>query len=145
MSFYPRIERICPYLDRLDAVMDGDFCRMCKRTVHDLTDMSDAERSAVMAACGGDACVSYRMRLSPALAAAALAASTAVMLPAPAMAQQRAKVRPAPTRVPKAPRLIRPPKPVEYPIMMVTAGLPAPLDPPPPPPPAERRPEAKPD
>lgn len=132
MPFYPKIERICPYLDRLDAVMDGDFCRMCKRTVHDLTDMNDGERSAFMAACGGDACISYKMKLSPALVAAALAAGAAVMLPAPAMAQQRSKGSPAQVRVPKPPRYVRLPKPVRYvPIPMVTAGLPAPIDPPP--------------
>lgn len=89
MSMIPKIERICPVLDKLDAAMDGDFCRMCKRTVHDLTDFSAQERTDFLVACRGDACVSYSFRLSPAVAAAALAAGTVALLaPGSAMAQR---------------------------------------------------------
>ena len=128
MSQFPKIASVCPYLDRLDSVLDGDFCRMCKRDVYDLTDMDDAERRVFMAACGGDACVRYTMRLSPAVAAAALAAATVVAVaPSAAMAQQRhhkpkhAHVRPARIYYPPTiavataggPAMIEPPKPVE--------------------------------
>ena len=89
MSLFPKIERVCPYLDRLDEAMDGDFCRMCKRTVHDLTDMTDPERAAFLTACGGDACVSYTAYVRPAVAAALVAASAAVLvIPDTAMAQR---------------------------------------------------------
>jgi predicted Fe-S protein YdhL (DUF1289 family) len=73
MAFFPKIQSPCPYKSRLASVMDGDFCRMCERQVFDLTEMSDTERSAFMAGCGEEVCVSYRF--GPAIAAAALAAA----------------------------------------------------------------------
>jgi predicted Fe-S protein YdhL (DUF1289 family) len=82
MAFFPRIQSPCPYKSDLAAVMDGDFCRMCKRTVFDLTDMTDGERRALLAGCGEEVCVSYRVR--PAAVAAALAAAA---MPAAAAAQ----------------------------------------------------------
>jgi len=87
MTQFPAIQRSCPYLERLDSVIEGDYCRMCHRTVHDLTAMDKRERSAFLAACGGDACVSYTMNVKPALAAALIAASAAVLAaPDPALA-----------------------------------------------------------
>jgi hypothetical protein len=87
MTPFPAIQRPCPYLDRLDAVIDAGFCSMCRRHVHDLTAMDERERSAFLAACGGDACVSYTMNVKPALAAALIAASAAVLaVPDPALA-----------------------------------------------------------
>lgn len=121
MSEFPKIASVCPFLERLDSVMDGDFCTMCKRDVHDLTDMDDAERRAFMDACGGDACVKYTMRLSPALAAAALAASAAILVPAPAMAQ-RHKARPHHARVPTIQQFRQ--------VAVMTAGVPAIVEPP---------------
>lgn len=79
MTPFPPIQRPCPYLDRLDSVIDAGFCRMCRREVHDLTAMDDGERAGFLAACGGDACVSYRLNVKPALAAAMIAASAAVL------------------------------------------------------------------
>lgn len=136
MALFPKIERACPYLDRLDEAMDGDFCRMCQRTVHDLTGMTRAERTAFVAGCGGEACVSYAVRLKPAVAAAALAASTAILMaPAPATAQQRHKRPPAPVHM----RTVRMPPPVYY-----TAGMIMPLPPPEPVKPADAAPSQKP-
>ena len=87
MSPFPRIQSPCPYIDRLDSVIDGGFCRMCRREVHDLTAMDEQERADFLAACGGDACVSYTMNVKPALAAALIAASAAVLaVPAAALA-----------------------------------------------------------
>ena len=69
MALFPRIQSPCPYKANLAAVMDGDFCRMCKREVTDLTAMSDGERVAFFGACKGDkVCVTYTL---PVLAAAA--------------------------------------------------------------------------
>jgi hypothetical protein len=114
MSLLPLIQRPCPYIDRLESVMEGDFCRMCRRQVHDLTDMDDAGRAAFLAACGGDACVSYRLSVRPAIAAALLAASAAALVaPDPALARKHGVSRPHPPRQPRVQM-----------IPMVTAGLP---------------------
>lgn len=82
MPIFPRIDGPCPYKDRLSAIMDGDFCRMCQRTVHDLTAMDDHERASFLATCETKVCVSYRVSRA-ALGVAAVAAA-AVALPAAA-------------------------------------------------------------
>lgn len=84
MALFPRVQRPCPYKSDLSAVMDGDFCRMCKRNVIDLTAWSDAERVQFLSSCETEICVSYRLPLKPALVAAAMAASVAAL---PAAAQ----------------------------------------------------------
>jgi hypothetical protein len=87
MAVFPKIDSPCPYKSNVAAVMDGDMCRMCKRQVFDLSDMRDEERIAFMAGCTEDeVCVSYRIPLRPALAAAAMAVS--VMAPMAAAAQE---------------------------------------------------------
>ncbi len=73
MAVFPKIQSPCPYKSDLRAVMDGDFCRMCERHVFDLTAWSDDERVAFLAGCEEEVCVSYRLPLRPAVAAAALA------------------------------------------------------------------------
>ena len=91
---FPRIDRPCPYADRLAQVMEGDYCRMCKRTVFDLSAMDERERRAFLGGCAGEEiCVRYTVR--PALAAVALAASVIAL---PALAQQA----PAPDSLPAA-------------------------------------------
>jgi hypothetical protein len=45
-----------------------DFCGQCKRRVHNLDGMSDAQRMAFFATCSGEVCVSYTVRRSGALA-----------------------------------------------------------------------------
>ncbi len=82
MARFPKIDRPCPYKANLAAVMDGDFCTMCRRSVIDLDTMSDTDRALFLASCDEEVCVSYRFR--PALAAAALAAA---FVPAAAAAQ----------------------------------------------------------
>lgn len=134
MFLFPKIERVCPWLDRLDEAMDGDFCKMCKRTVHDMTGKDEAEQAAFLTACGGDACVSYTFRLSPAVAAAALAAGTVALLaPGSAMAQRHEPLPPhamkeppyplyvtggvpPPIEIPKAPEPPTPPEPPKEPV-----------------------------
>jgi hypothetical protein len=117
MSLLPLIQRPCPYLDRLEAVMEGDHCRMCRRDVYDLTAMDDAERTAFLAACGGDACIRYTFNAKPALAAALIAASVAVA----AMPATAAPRRHHPAQVQAPPVTVQ----------MVTAGLPPPVAEPP--------------
>jgi predicted Fe-S protein YdhL (DUF1289 family) len=100
MPIYPKVQSPCPYKSDLAAVMDGDFCRMCERQVFDLTQMSDGERFAFMAGCAEDEiCVSYRVPLRPAIAAAALAAAT-VAMPGMAAAQEVAPVAPVAAEAP---------------------------------------------
>jgi predicted Fe-S protein YdhL (DUF1289 family) len=77
MPLFPKVQSPCPYKSRLAAVMDGDFCRMCERQVFDLTALSYGERRAFLAGCEEEVCVSYRLPLRGAMAAAALAAATA--------------------------------------------------------------------
>ncbi len=121
---FPRIQRPCPYLDRLDEVIEQDFCRMCKREVHDLTHMDEGRRADFLAACGGDVCVKYTAMLRPAVAAAAVAASVAAFAQ-PALAQDhRARRVHAPSTV-----VLEPPM-----VAVVLGGAPVPpRDPPPPP------------
>ena len=77
MAIFPKIQSPCPYKSELAAVMDGDFCRMCKRQVFDLSDWSDGERVAFLARCSDEVCVSYRLPLRALLAAATLASLAA--------------------------------------------------------------------
>jgi predicted Fe-S protein YdhL (DUF1289 family) len=84
MPIFPEIQSPCPYKNSLATLMDGDMCRMCQRQVFDLTAMSDGERTAFLAGCRDEICVSYRLPIRPAIAALALAA--AVGLPSAAAA-----------------------------------------------------------
>jgi hypothetical protein len=124
MTPFPKIQRVCPYLDRLDGVIDAGHCRMCRRDVHDLSAMDEPERAAFLAACGAETCVSYRLDVKPAVAAAMIAASAAVLaVPAAAAAASHRSVRHhhRPSLAPFRTVPIR------------TAGMIAPVSPPPPP------------
>jgi len=87
MASYPRIQSPCPYKGALADLMEGDTCRLCRRTVFDITDWSDAQRVAFLEGCRGEVCVSYRAPLriagAAALAAAALAAPATAAQAAP--------------------------------------------------------------
>jgi len=85
MPIFPKIQSPCPYQSDLAAAMDGAMCRICKRNVFDLSAMNDGERLAFLAGCEEEVCVSYRVPLRPAIAAAALAAAA---LSVPAAAQE---------------------------------------------------------
>lgn len=84
MARFPKIDSPCPYKSQLAAVLDGDFCRMCKREVFDLSGWTDGERAAFLSGCETEVCVRYTLPLRPAIAAAALAAAAVA---APAYAQ----------------------------------------------------------
>ncbi|MCW3846121.1 hypothetical protein OF829_02650 [Sphingomonas sp. LB-2] len=130
MPLFPKIERSCPYLDRLDEAMDGDFCRMCKRNVYDLTGMTDPQRAAFLAACGGDACVRYTAFVRPAVAAALVAASAAVLVAEPAMAQRHEPIPPRALNPPYVPVLLGGvPPPVEVPVVLAGEPVPPPEPP----------------
>jgi predicted Fe-S protein YdhL (DUF1289 family) len=92
MASFPKIQSPCPYQGNLAAIMDGDFCRMCRRQVFDITGWTDGERKAFLAGCREEVCVSYRI-VRPALAAAALAAAA---IPTAAAAQDQAAPAAAP-------------------------------------------------
>src|SRR3954468_6176196 len=118
MTSFPRIQRPCPYLDQLDAVVDDGFCRMCRRDVHDLTGMDEQQRADFVVDCG-DTCVSYTMQVKPAVAAALIAASAAVLV-----APEGAGAKPRGSRRHHHHHQARPiPMP---PVLMRTAGIIAP-------------------
>ena len=83
MSRFPRIDSPCPYKSQAASFMDGDMCRLCQRQVFDLSAMGEDDRIAFLRGCGEEICVSYRLPVRPAIAAAALAAA-AFALPAAA-------------------------------------------------------------
>lgn len=86
MAKFPVIQSPCPYKANLAAVMEGDFCTMCKRTVTDLTAMNDDERVSFFAGCEGDVCVSYALPKKQAVAA--MLAAAALAMPMAATAQE---------------------------------------------------------
>ncbi|HEX5181996.1 MAG TPA: hypothetical protein VFW19_02470 [Allosphingosinicella sp.] len=86
MPIFPQIQSPCPYKSRLASVMEGDLCRMCNRRVIDLSMISDGDRIAFMKGCEQEVCVSYRLPVRPAVAAAALAVAAAA-IPTAAAAQ----------------------------------------------------------
>lgn len=89
MALFPKIDSPCPYKGDLAAVLDGDFCRMCKRDVFDLSGWSDGERAAFLSGCETEVCVRYTLPIRPAIAAAALAVAA---IATPAFAQDAAAV-----------------------------------------------------
>ena len=84
MAFNPKIDNPCPYKNNLSAVMDGDFCTMCKRNVFDLNGMNDEARQSFLASCSTEVCVSYTL---PVKQVAAIAAAATLLTPLPLAAQ----------------------------------------------------------
>ena len=81
MARVPLITSPCPLRFASMPTAGMDFCGNCKRRVHNLDGMSDAQRIAFFANCSGEVCVSYSVRRSPALAGVlGLAAAAASML-----------------------------------------------------------------
>ena len=85
MKFFPKVYSPCPYKGALSDIMDGDICRLCKREVHDLTDMAEDAKLALFDSCSDEICVTYRIDMRPALAAMAVGAG--VMAPTALAAQ----------------------------------------------------------
>jgi hypothetical protein len=78
MAIFPKVQSPCPYKGNLSDIMDGEVCRLCKREVFDLTDMSDRDRVAFIKGCSGEVCVSYRIPvMAAAIAAFAIATPVA--------------------------------------------------------------------
>lgn len=59
MPSFPRIDSPCPLSAEELRAIDG-HCDRCDKHVHALSDMSEAERRALLAAATGPICVSYR-------------------------------------------------------------------------------------
>ena len=59
MPSFPRIDSPCPLSAEEQRAIDG-HCDRCDKHVHALSDMSEAERRALLAAATGPICVSYR-------------------------------------------------------------------------------------
>jgi hypothetical protein len=90
MARVPVVESPCPVAGRPLPDGTSDHCGICDRAVHNLDRISAAERRVFMAACTGQVCVAYTVRLPasglrPRLAAASIvAAATIASLPAAA-------------------------------------------------------------
>lgn len=84
MAKFPKISSPCPVKANLSAYMDGDQCRMCKRTVYDLSAMTQTEQDVFLAGCKEDICVSYKLPIASTVGAAIAAAA---MMSSPAVAQ----------------------------------------------------------
>lgn len=97
MARVPVITSPCPLRFASMPSAGRDFCGQCKRRVHNLDGMSDAQRSAFFANCSGEVCVAYTVRAPMLLAAAlGLGAAAAAFTSLPASAQD-AGAKPAST------------------------------------------------
>lgn len=81
---FPRIQSPCPYKGNIAAILENDICRLCKREVFDLTDMSEKEQASFFKSCSGDVCVRYSLPVRGAAVASLALAATAL----PAAAQE---------------------------------------------------------
>jgi hypothetical protein len=86
MTLRPRIARTCPARANLTLAMEGAYCRLCRKTVHNLDAMSATQRCALFASAREEVCVSYRMPASLAAAALGLAALPAAAQTPPTLA-----------------------------------------------------------
>lgn len=95
MDGFPRISRPCPVADRLDEVMDGDFCRQCSKRVVDLDELGTAARLRTLAEAREELCVSYKHPAAKALIAATALAAGIMAMPAAAQDAPTAQAAPA--------------------------------------------------
>lgn len=94
MDGFPKISRPCPVADRLNEVMDGDFCRQCSKRVLNLETLGKVERLRTLAAARAELCISYKRPSAKMLiAATALGAGIAA---SPALAQEAPTAQSAP-------------------------------------------------
>ena len=75
MACVPRIDQPCPLSREARRGLAG-YCGHCRKTVHSLDGLDEAQRRALLRGASGPICVSYRV--SAGLGAAALALSLAV-------------------------------------------------------------------
>ena len=59
MPAFPKIDSPCPLRWKTQPAAGRDFCSQCRRRVHNLDAMGEAERRALLAGCETDICVSY--------------------------------------------------------------------------------------
>jgi hypothetical protein len=86
MARVPVITSPCPIRWK-SAPRDGaDFCGQCQRRVHNLDVMSEAQREAFFADCGGKVCVSYTVARPRALAGIGVSVVAGAFATAAAMA-----------------------------------------------------------
>ena len=82
MASFPRIESPCPLRISALPTEGKDFCSMCERTVHNLSSMSQFERSVFMRSCTGKVCAAYSVPVANAkrLALASVGFGVAIVL-----------------------------------------------------------------
>lgn len=84
MPAFPKIDSPCPLRWKTQPAAGRDFCSQCRRRVHNLDAMCEAERRALLAGCETDICVSYsvpRRRMAAAGLAVALSFGAAATEP----------------------------------------------------------------
>jgi hypothetical protein len=59
MAEYPKIDSPCPIKWTSLPEAGNNFCKLCERSVHNLSAMTQTERKAFMASCTGSVCVAY--------------------------------------------------------------------------------------
>jgi hypothetical protein len=79
MAVFPKIQSPCPYKGDLADIVEGDVCKLCQHKVHDITDMSDAERFDLVNNAKTELCVSYKVGARSVLAAMAAGAAITSM------------------------------------------------------------------
>jgi hypothetical protein len=80
MALFPKITSACPYKGKLSDILDDTKCQLCKREVHDLSDMSDHERAQFLSSCEeNEICVSYRLPVTAVLMATSMISAESVL------------------------------------------------------------------
>jgi hypothetical protein len=80
MASFPKIESPCPLRVTALPSPGKDFCSMCERKVHNLSAMSQFERSVFMRSCTGKVCVAYSIPAAGARTLAMTGASLGMAL-----------------------------------------------------------------
>lgn len=93
MGLFPVVQSPCPYKGPISDILEGSTCTLCKREVHDLGAMAQADRIALLDGCKDEVCVRYAVPRASAIAAIALGAAA---MASPAMAQEAQPAQQAP-------------------------------------------------
>lgn len=71
MPSFPKIDSPCPLRWNAAPAAGRDFCSLCRRRVHNLDDLDETQRRALLAGCEETICVAYTVKRSRRIAAAA--------------------------------------------------------------------------
>ena len=111
MSSFPKIDSPCPLRWNAAPAAGRDFCNRCRRRVHNLDDLDETQRRALLAGCEETICVAYTVR-RPLRIVAVAGLGLAAALGAAAAAEPTADRSPVATAslLPSAPKPDCPPR-----------------------------------